>query len=106
MDEQSSHIEDKQRIICQHDLWCALVGDARRLLVPPLVAALRLWDLISSTLENDDVLDAGAGLECRVDDGLGGYSLPTASTVRTTQLLQSMMRSRRASAEKPEIGRH
>jgi hypothetical protein len=80
MDKQPSHIKDKQRILRRHDFWCAVVGDARRLLVPPLVAALRPRNLISSALENKDMLDMGAGLECRVDDGLGGYSLPTAAT--------------------------
>jgi hypothetical protein len=79
MDEQTSHTKDKKRILCRHALrgWCAVVRDARRLLVPSLVAALRPRYLISSALENKDVLDVGAVLACRVDDGLGGYSLPT-----------------------------
>lgn len=80
MDKQPSHIKDKQRILRRHDLWCAVVGDARGLLVPPLVATLRPRNLISCALENKDMLDVGAGLERRVDDGLGGYSLPAAAT--------------------------
>jgi hypothetical protein len=79
IDEQISHIKDKQRVLCRHDLWCAVVGDARRLLVPPQVAALRPWDLIPCALEDKDVLDVGAGFECRVDDGLRGNALPTAT---------------------------
>jgi len=77
MDKQPSHIKDKQRILRRHDFWCAVVGDARRLLVPPLVAALRPRNLISSTLENEDVLNVSAALECRVEDSLDGNSFPT-----------------------------
>jgi hypothetical protein len=79
-DEQISHIKDKQRILRRHDLWRAVVGDARRLLVPPLVTTLRPRNLISGALQDKDVLDVGAGLDCRVNDSLGGNGLPTATT--------------------------
>jgi len=54
--------KDKQRILCRHEFWCAVVKDARRLIVPPPVAALRPRNLISSALENENVLDVGADL--------------------------------------------
>lgn len=74
-----SHIKDKQRILRRHDLRCAVVGDSRRLLVPPLVTALGPRNLVSGALENKDVLNVGAALDCRVDDGLGCDGLPTAT---------------------------
>ena len=47
--------------------------------MPPLVTALRPWNLISCAFENDDVLDGRAALEGRVDDSLGRNGLPTAA---------------------------
>ncbi len=79
MNEQTSHIKDKQRILRGHKLRRAVIGDSVGLLVPPLVAALRPRNLISSTLENEDVLNVSAALECRVNDNLGGNSFPTAA---------------------------
>ena len=79
MNEQTSHIKDKQRILRGHKLRRAVIGDSVGLLVPPLVAALRPRNFISSTLENEDVLNVSAALECRVEDSLGGNSFPTAA---------------------------
>ncbi len=47
--------------------------------MPPLVTALRPWNLISRALENKDVLDLRAALERRVDSSLGRNSLPSAT---------------------------
>lgn len=74
-----SHIKDKQRILRRHDLWCTVVGDAHRLLVPPLVTALCPRNVISGALEDKDVFNMGATLDCRVDDGLSCDGLPTAT---------------------------
>ena len=74
-----SHIKDKQRVLRRHDLRCAVVGDPDRLLVPPLVTALCPRNVVSGALENKDVLNVRAALDCRVDNGLGCDGLTTAT---------------------------
>lgn len=79
MYKQISHIEDKQRILRGHELGRAVVGDPRSLFVPPLITALRPWNLVSRAPVNKHVLDLWAAFERRVDDSLGSNSLPTAA---------------------------
>lgn len=47
--------------------------------MPPLVTALRPWNLTSCALENNDVLDLRATLDRRIDDNFGRNGLPTAA---------------------------
>jgi hypothetical protein len=80
MYKQAPHIKDEQRILRWHDFGRAVFGDPRRLLVPPSVTAFRPRNLISSTPENEDVLDLRTAFECSVNDSLGCNSLPATAS--------------------------
>lgn len=47
--------------------------------MPPFVTTLRPRNFVPSAPENDDVLNMGALLESRIDDGLGRDRLSTAA---------------------------
>ncbi len=48
-------IEDEQRVLGIHRLWCALAGDvgSRNLIVPPRVTARLHWHLVASPLDHN-----------------------------------------------------
>lgn len=76
-----THVENEQRIFRRHDLRRAVVRDLGGLFVPPLVATLCPWNLVSSALEHQDVLDDRALLDRGVGNDLGGDCLSTSATL-------------------------
>ena len=49
--------------------------------MPPFVTSLCPGNRVSGPLEDENVLDRGTVLESGIDDGLGGNSLSTSSTL-------------------------
>lgn len=70
-----THIKNKERIFGRHNLGRTVIGHLEGLFVPPFVTAFRPRDVVTRALEDQDVLDQRAFLECGVDDSLGGDSL-------------------------------
>lgn len=78
-----AHIEDKQRVFRSHDFRWAIIGDFGGFFVPPQITAWSPGDFASSTLEYQDVFDAGAFLECSVYYRLGCNGFPTTTAFVT-----------------------
>ena len=76
-----THVKNEQGILGRHDFRRAVVGDLSGLLVPPLIPSRSPWDLVTSALEDQDMLDAWGLLDGSVSDDLGGDGLSTAATL-------------------------
>ena len=76
-----THVKNEQGILGRHNFRWAVVGDLSGLLVPPLIPSRSPWDLVTSALEDQDMLDAWGLLDGSVSDDLGGDGLSTAATL-------------------------
>ena len=76
-----THVKNEQRVFRGHDLRWAVVGNLGGLLVPPLIPSRSPWDLVTSALEDQDMLDAWGLLDGSVSDDLGGNALSTAAAL-------------------------
>lgn len=75
---QSTHVEDEERVLGCHDFWWAVIRHLRRLLVPPLIPALRPRNLASRALQHQYMFNVGTLLQRSVHDCLRRDRLPSA----------------------------
>ena len=73
-----SYVENEEGVLGGHDLRWAVIGHLECLLVPPLISALGHSNRVTGPPEDENMLNIGTLLQCRVHDGLGGNGLATA----------------------------
>jgi hypothetical protein len=52
-----THIKDEKWVLSSHNLGWAVVGDFENFLVPPVISPLRPSDLVTRSLEHENMLD-------------------------------------------------
>lgn len=78
-----AHVENEQWVLRCHDLGWTVVRHLSDLIMPPFIPSWGPRNLITSPLQNEDMLDFGTILQRGIDDHLGSNRLASPSAFIT-----------------------